>query len=313
MRRRDAGVPFMGESDAGLRTAVAATASRLRLVQIDFADQPHAVRNEYLSDEIKRALDGVVPAERRAFLEQLQASFPTWDGRVEAQVSSTPAKSAFDELELQDPSFLTERLVEVFATLDDAHRRAVIARLADAGIVAVGQYDWPQTPANTLKQKLAMNAPDNIDPHRLLDLSALLAELVCSLDQVVWSAWRQIAPQANVKRPANLQKTMGRFTAGDQDTPRGQVAQDLSKLRMLTAGLIAAMSQTGRFAVQHYKNFGPEEIKALVGTSMIGAEGRYWRKYVELAAAQDPIVVEQEIRKAIADYCEQVIRGQGGA
>jgi len=49
-----------------------------------------------------------------------------------------------------------------------------------------------------------------------------------------------------------------------------------------------------------------------VGSSMIGAEARYWRKYVELATAQDPIVVEQEIRKAIADYCEQVIRGQSG-
>ena len=103
-----------------------------------------------------------------------------------------------------------------------------------------GKYDWPQAPAATLRQKVGMGANDNIDPHRLLDLSALLAELVCSLDQVVWSAWRQIAPQANVKRPASLQKTMGRFAAGDQDTPRGQVSQDLNKLRALTAGLIAA-------------------------------------------------------------------------
>ena len=304
----------MVESDVRLRNAVAATASRLRLVQVDFADQPPAVRNEYLSDEIKRALDGVVPSERRNFLEQLQGCFPTWDGRVEAQTvaAATSAKSAFDELELQDPSFLTERLVDVFATLDEPHRRAVVSRLAEAGVVAVGKYDWPQAPAATFKQKVGMGANDDIDPHRMLDLSALLAELVCSLDQVVWSAWRQIAPQANVKRPANLQKTMGRFAAGDQDTPRGQVAQDLNKLRALTAGLIAAMSQTGRFAVQHFKSFGPEEIKALVGSSMIGAEARYWRKYVELATAQDPIVVEQEIRKAIADYCEQVIRGQSG-
>jgi hypothetical protein len=303
----------MVESDAGLRNAVAATASRLRLVQVDFADQPPTVRNEYLSDEIKRALDGVVPSDRRSFLEQLQGCFPTWDGRVEAQAAATmPAKSAFDELELQDPSFLTERLVEVFATLDETHRRSVVSRLAEAGIVSVGKYDWPQGPAATLKQKVGMGANDTIDPHRLLDLSALLVELVCSLDQVVWSAWRQIAPQANVKRPASLQKTMARFASGDQDTPRGQVSQDLNKLRALTAGLIAAMSQTGRFAVQHYKNFGPEEIKALVGSSMIGAEARYWRKYVELATAQDPAVVEQEIRKAIADYAEQVIRGQSG-
>jgi hypothetical protein len=45
---------------------------------------------------------------------------------------------------------------------------------------------------------------------------------------------------------------------------------------------------------------------------MLNADARYWRKYVDLATAQDPAVVEQEIRKAIADYAEQVIRGQSG-
>src|SRR3712207_1751961 len=107
----------MDEPSNGKADRVAAVASRLRLVQIDFADQGEQVRREYLSDEIERALADLVPADRLAFLQELQGRFPTWDANVETDARPPAAAAAagrpsFDEKELRDPSFLVTRLIE---------------------------------------------------------------------------------------------------------------------------------------------------------------------------------------------------------
>lgn len=300
----------MGDSDTAMARAVATTANRLRLVQIDFADQAEHVRREYLGEEIKRALANILPGDRAAFLEELSARFPTWDARVEVR-RDAQAASNFDAKELADPSFLTRRLIEVYQLLPEAQQRAVVARLMEAGIGST--RDWPQQAAQQLKSKLLMNEKDPIDALRLLDLTAFLAELATSLDQVVWATWKAIAPQANVRRPAAVQRTMGRFVSGDPNTSRGQIAQDVNKLRMLIAALIASVGQSGRFAAQYYKVLAPDEIKAIVPTGFMGSnDTRYWRKFEELWAHHaDSAVVDAEIRKEIARYTE-VVMGQGG-
>jgi hypothetical protein len=294
---------------------VTAVANRLRLLQMDFADQSEADRRGYLAEELGRTLASLPPSERKAFLEQLDARFPTWDENV--RLESRPAaavRPAFDEKELNDASFLVTRLIAVAHGLPPEQRAAVITRLREAGLAGAtggAAPSWPEAQANDLRTKLKANPADPIDPTRVLELLTQLAEVVCSLDQVVWNTWRVISPQGNVKRPAVLQNTMARFVAGDQDVPRGQVAQDVGKLRQLIAALIGAVSQTGRFAIQHFKGLAPDEIKVLVGTSGFGLEGRYWRKYVELAGEMDQGAVQDAIRQAIAEYAEALIRGTG--
>ncbi|HEY2586624.1 MAG TPA: hypothetical protein VGI81_12745 [Tepidisphaeraceae bacterium] len=290
---------------------VTAVANRLRLLQMDFADQSEADRRGYLAEELGRTLASLPPSERKAFLEQLGARFPTWDENVRIESRpATAARPAFDEKELNDASFLVTRLIAVAQGLPPEQRAAVTARLREARLAPAGAGpSWPEAQANDLRAKLKASPADPIDPTRVLELLAQLAEVICSLDQVVWNTWRVISPQGNVKRPAVLQNTLARFISGDQDVPRGQVAHDVGKLRQLIAALIGAVSQTGRFAIQHFKGLAPDEIKVLVGTSGFGLEGRYWRKYVELAGQMDQGAVQDAIRQAIAEYAEALIRG----
>lgn len=305
----------MSEQHAADGDKVSAVANRLRLLQMDFADQSEADRRGYLSEELGRTVAALPPSERKAFLEQLQSRFPTWDDNVRLESRpATVARPAFDEKELNDASFLVTRLIAVWRSLPPEQRAAVTERLKEAGLAGAagaGPSAWPEAQANDLRAKLQANATDPIDATRVLDLLTQLVEVVCSLDQVVWNTWRVMSPQGNVKRPAVLQKTMARFVAGDQDVPRGQVSQDVGKLRQLIAALIGAVSQTGRFAIQHFKGLAPDEIKVLVGSSGFGLEGRYWRKYVELAGQMDQGGVQDAIRQAIAEYAEALIRGTG--
>ena len=53
---------------------------QLRLVQASFADDDAATRQQYLSEEIARALKTVPPTKRRAYLQALAERFPAWEG-----------------------------------------------------------------------------------------------------------------------------------------------------------------------------------------------------------------------------------------
>src|SRR5262245_28283064 len=54
--------------------------SRLRLIQASFAEDDAATRQQYLSEEISRALKTVPPTKRRTFLQALAQRFPAWEG-----------------------------------------------------------------------------------------------------------------------------------------------------------------------------------------------------------------------------------------
>ena len=55
-------------------------ASRLRLIQANFADDPSSVRQGYLVEEIERAIKPVAPSRRQTYLDCLAERFPSWDG-----------------------------------------------------------------------------------------------------------------------------------------------------------------------------------------------------------------------------------------
>ena len=63
-------------SDENL-TKLAALANRLRMIQIDFADEPEQDRVEHLNEELARTLENIPAEHRQEFLEQLHGQFPS--------------------------------------------------------------------------------------------------------------------------------------------------------------------------------------------------------------------------------------------
>src|SRR4051794_28898712 len=55
------------------------TATRLRYLQANFADDTPESREGYLEDEVKRALQPVPSSKREVYLEALTEKFPTWE------------------------------------------------------------------------------------------------------------------------------------------------------------------------------------------------------------------------------------------
>lgn len=294
---------------------VAATANRLRLVQADFADESDEVRRGYLADEVQRALASVVPDEREAFLRELQEHFPTWDARVAlGGAQAAPVQTPTDQAELRDPSFLVTRLAELAGGLNPQQKQAITDKLREAGLAPPPVIDWPAQQAAAARHKLQMGAADPLDPGHVLELLAILAEFAASLDQLAWTTWRTVAPRSQIRRPIGLLKSLARFAAADPDVPRGQVSQDLDRLRQLVAAIISAISQAGRqFAHNHAVKFSPTEIESLAsmerGGMLVSREVKCWRKYVELSAGRDEASIEAEIMQSIADYAESLMKG----
>jgi len=297
---------------------VAATVNRLRLIQVDFADQPQDVRGNYLSDEVEHALAKLLPDQRGPFIQELKERFPTWEGQVDVTGPSqqSSVQSASDAKDLQDYLFLIARLTKLAPTLSEEQRKAAIARLKDAGFVegAAGPGEWPAQPAKALRTRLQLTDKDKLDPTRLLELAGELVAFATSLDQLVWATWKQVAPKSDMKRPGLIQRSCGRFAAGDTDISRSQIAADVDRLRQLTAGLISAIAQAGNlFAQRHVSKFSVANIEAYADKMpgmLVGKEVKCWRQFKELATAMDVQTIEKEIQDAIAEYTETLIKGR---
>ncbi|MCD6303460.1 MAG: hypothetical protein J7M21_00685 [Planctomycetes bacterium] len=307
----------MNASSNSTGDPVTATANRLRMVQVDFADQPPEVRREYLNEELERAISSVVPEQREAFLRRLMEQFPAWDARVDVQLrkAETTERTQTDARELKDPNFLVARLIDLAGDLDDDERKVLVERLKEAHLATVSTGAWPEEAEQQLRRH--MRLPDEpLDARRLLEAVGMLADFAMRLDQLVWSTWRQIAPRATVRQDKKLQQTLKAFLTGSEDVPRGQVAADLEKLRQLIASLIAAVGQAGRqFAARHLSRFSPTEIEALAsmesGGFLVSKEVKCWRKYTELADALSEASIENEITETIANYAENLMKGLG--
>ncbi len=294
----------------------AATANRLRLIQADFADQSADERRAYMAETVERSMSSLVPHEREQFLNELADMFPTWDSQVSAtaRAETSVTQSSTDEMELQDPGFLVTRLVEIAGSLSQLQREAIIKRLSEAGLTEVGRMDWGEEAEGRLRQSLSLKPSLGIDPSRVLDQTAMLADFINSLDQLVWRTWKTLSPQSEIRRQQTMQVLMSEFVGGNEDTARGAVNDALEKLRQLIAGLITAIGQVGhQFSARFAQQFDPTVIKGLVdmegGSFLTAKEARYWRKYKELAAAMDESTIEADIRKAISQFAESLMKG----
>lgn len=262
-----------------------------------------------------------------------------------AALSAAQAELAAVKTELSkftDPAHVTERLIELAKRLPQEQRATVIKKLGLAGLAEVRTVEVakaesapaapvltksnPPTPVPTeapasaslaadLRKTTGLAETDPVDSARIGELAAVLAEFGGGLDELVWTAWRQvIAPQSRISRPGPLKRTFGQFIRGDQAITRQRVLEDVKLLRLITAATIAATSRAGKnFARKHLVKFSPDAIKAATGSGGWGAQAKYWAKYEELAGVLTEETIEAEIMQTIGEAARGLAEGKDGA
>jgi hypothetical protein len=299
-----------------LENRVIETANRLRLIQVDFADESDQTRVEYLCEEIERALKTVLTEERSEFLRKLLERFPVGNVTTEPALKEQVAKSvsAIDSDKLKDADFLVQRLLEVVPTLPNERKESITKRLHEIGSRPQAGGDYSVESIEQLKEQLQLGDEPGFDTDRLTELIILLADFVYKLEPLVWNTWRKLSPRSGVRQSGDLRKTMGQFLSSDSVVSKERVDNELKELQRLIAAVITAIGRVGsQFAKHHLAKFSPSEISTLVKMEhrsvLVSHEVKCWRKYLELADTLTEETIETEITKAIVDYAESLVKG----
>lgn len=181
-----------------MRSLVEATASRLRLVQADLADHDPSERQAVLAEEIERAIQPLVPADREQFLMDLQARFPAWEGggivvqsAPAGNGAAAPVAAPIEGREQKDISYHIAKVLEMAPGLSAEQRESVSRKLAAAGFTLGGIDAWPEAGLARVSKEIFAGKPAKIDSSRVLDLMAMLAEFALRLEPVVWQTCRR--------------------------------------------------------------------------------------------------------------------------
>jgi hypothetical protein len=300
-----------------LESRISDTARRLRLIQVDFADDSQQTRMEYLREEIERALKTVLPEQRKAFLEGLMDRFPT--GYLDALLNGKPLQiqegPEVDAEPVKDPEIAVWRLLEMAATLSAEQKESVGNRLQEAGLIPrPAAQACSEELTGDLRKKLQLGDAAEVKAERLAALVSLLTDFVLKLEPLVWNTWRTLAPRSGLRPPATLQKTLAQLLCDDSQESPQKAEHDLKMLQRLVAAIVTAVGGVGKqFGKRHLARFSPAEISALVrmehGSVFVSHEVKCWRKYFELAETLTEDSIEMELRKALADYAESLIKG----
>lgn len=285
-------------------------ASRLRLIQANFADDPSSVRQGYLVEEIERALKPVSPTRRRIYLDSLAERFPAWEGLRSAARSDVKVRSA-----LLTPEEMVAGLIELAPTLSPEARASFASQLQAVGLV-VKETSSPalELPAE-IQKKLGLPPGKPLQVERAVKLLAITAELTLALDQLAWALWKQLAPKSAVRKEVEINRLMAAYLAGDTEVSTPQLTQAVEKTRRLIAGLIGAVGRAGAsYAKKYVSRLSPEVIEdwaRMEKKFTESLEAACWRKFVQQAKehASEP-AIENEIQEAIARTAENLILGR---
>ncbi|MFG0326010.1 MAG: hypothetical protein ACF8SC_01900 [Phycisphaerales bacterium JB037] len=286
-------------------------AARLRAIQSELAGEEASLREEQLTHEVTRAMSGMTPDERSAFLDELNKRFPSWDQAVAAPVVASGggggARSERDAAELDDPSFLAQRLAQVAGRLSEGDRRIIRDTLAEAGLVPKSSGEVPSESSEELRRLLFGADSGPVDAARCVELLAAYADFALSLDKLVWRTWQQMAKSSRLRRKGSLTSKSAAYAAGDREVSRNEIKDELELLRRLTAGLVTSVSQTGHLCYARMNHLLPESVMDFVHGEGKKGEKAYWRKFESLASSLEPHSFESEVLKALAEYVERVV------
>jgi hypothetical protein len=257
----------------------------------------------------------VLPNERNEFLERLMARFPTLNFSTQPISEEREAKggSTMELSKLSDPDFLVRSLIEIAPSLSNDQKKNVIKSLQEGEIEPQIRQDYSDESIQKLKAKLHLDDKPSFDANRLTELIILLVDFVYRLEPLVWNTWRKLSPRSNISSPGDLKNAIGQFMYNDSKVSREKVDSDLKELQRLVAAITTAVGRVGgQFAKSHLAKFSPSEISALVRMEhksvLVSHEVKCWRKYVELADTLTEDTIETEIRKAIVDYVESLVK-----
>ena len=286
-------------------------AARLWMLQSSFADDPPDQRKQYLIEEIKSSLQGVVVSKWPEYLNALAHRFPGPE-RIEA-ASAIAAPTPTEPVE-KSAEELVEELFSRATELTKEAKSELAARMESLGLTGGPGRGLSLPPE--LRGKLGLTPDQPLDEERLCKLLAALLEMVAALDQLTWNLWKTIAPQSVVRRDTGetSRRVFGRYLAGDREVATLQINQMLERTRQLLAGLLSAIGPAGEtYARNHLETFAPEKIRATIdgGSSsfLSNFEQKCWRRYVTLANELNGPAVEKQIVDAIVGYTEQIVLG----
>jgi len=301
-----------------MESQILETANRLRLIQVDFADEDEQTRTAYLREEIEKALKTVLPAERNEFLGRLLERFPagsfvTQTISKEVDVQNAPV---VDESQFKNVDFLLGSLLEIAPTLSEDQKDYIDQSLRQAGLRPKARQGDSVELDQKLKEKLKVGNERSFNASRLAKLNAMLVDFVLKLEPLVWNTWRKLSPRSTVRPQGALTQKIGQFLCDDAEISVKQVEDDLKVLQRLIASMTSAVSCVGgQFAKRHIAKFSPSEIEALVrmepGSVFVSRDVKCWNKYKQLAETLNEDSIEMEIRKAIVDYVESLAKGMG--
>lgn len=305
-------------TDRDWRSLAEETANRLRLIQADVADEAGEVRSEMIADEIDRAVSTLIPDDRERFLGYLEDRFPHWESggaaparAAESGQASAKSVSATDMKEFNDPSYLLRRLCQLAGTMSSEQKFAAAKELRKHGISAAVEGGMPPEALDALRASLKLRDQEQISPENALEFIGLAVEHVLNQDQLAWRVWKDLAPKSLVRRRADLRQTLIRFITGDGDVGKDLVIEDLSKLRQLSAALISSTGQAAEVMSQQMSRLHPGSIESLARPEKKALESidvACWRKYRELAEPLDSESVRLEVKRAVGEFTERMMR-----
>jgi hypothetical protein len=287
-------------------------ASRLKLLQANFADDAPATRQTYLTEEIERALKNVVPAKRKLYLEALAERFPAWQSAQTVPVAPTPLSAA-----PETPSELLARFIQVVSGLPSEAKAEFVQKLREAGIVPEASHASAIELAPDAQKKVGLMPGTPLNVERAIKLLVVESEAVLALDQLAWTLWKQMATKSAIRKEAELIKLSGQYLAGDAEVSTQQLVQALEKTRRLMASLMGAVGRAGNtYAKKAVARLSPEVIEDLAKMERKWTESvevTAWRIFQRLAKEHlsEP-AIESGIQEAMVKVAEDLMTGRAG-
>jgi hypothetical protein len=320
----------IGELEGRARTA----AGQLKMVQISFGEESGETRKKYLAEVVSQLVNAALPHERAALLQAVEAYFPVWG---EAAPLSAPAAAALPAPPPppppppETPEQLADRLVAMATLMDEEDREGLRARLSAGRILAAPTPppSMENTPRPTgedaalpKRMREAMQflmremEIEKLDFTRMIKLVLMMTAYVGRTEQLIWSTWRAIAPQSELRRARDLHDDLRRYLSGDKEIAGVELNAQVETMQKLIASIVAAVGQAGKqLARQHLARFHPQEIETQANRDgvnpLISQKSKCWDVYVEMARDLEEETIEHAVKEILAQYVEAVMKRSG--